>query len=77
MLFGKMQSNSITMATAVAIGVYGFGSYAMAGIAQGMAQGMQNTGEKVSSQTITSEGRSGIRRGLSTSLNSACIRQGC
>jgi hypothetical protein len=42
---------------AVAIGVYGFGSYAMTGIAQGMAQGMQNTGERVSSQTITSEGR--------------------
>jgi hypothetical protein len=75
MLFGKMQSNSIMMATAVAIeshllwhrqfawivlqrhfGVYGFGSYAMTGIAQGMAQGMQNTGEKVSSQTITGVG---------------------
>ena len=76
MLFGKMQSNSIMMATAVAIGVYGFGSYAMAGLAQGMAQGMQNTGERVSSQTITSEGRSSMRRGLSTSLADAGTVQG-
>jgi len=61
MFFGKMQSNSLMMATAIAIAVYGFGSYAMTGIAQGQAQNMQHMGENAAGQAHTAEGRAGVR----------------
>lgn len=64
MFFGKMQSNSLLMATAVAIAVYGFGSYAMTGIAQGQAQSMQHMGEGAAQQALTPEGKAGVRSSL-------------
>ncbi|AYQ57052.1 hypothetical protein MS2017_1364 [Bathymodiolus thermophilus thioautotrophic gill symbiont] len=64
MLFGKMQSNSLMMATAIAIAVYGFGSYAMTGIAQGQAQSIQHIGESAAQQALTPEGRLGLRSSL-------------
>ena len=66
MLFGKMQSNSLMMATAIAIAVYGFGSYAMTGIAQGQAQSMQHMGEGAAQQALTPEGRAGVRQGFAS-----------
>ncbi len=64
MFFGKMQSNSLMMATAIAIAVYGFGSYAMTGIAQGQAQNMQHMGEGAAQQALTPEGRAGVRNSI-------------
>ncbi|SMN15767.1 DNA transfer and F pilus assembly protein [uncultured Candidatus Thioglobus sp.] len=75
MLFGKMQSNALMMATAIAMAVYGFGSYAMTGIAQGMAQGIQHTGEQASTQAGTTEGRAGLRKGLASGLADASTVQ--
>lgn len=64
MFFGKMQSNSLMMATAIAIAVYGFGSYAMTGIAQGQAQSMQHMGEGAAQSALTTEGRAATRQGI-------------
>lgn len=70
MLFGKMQSNSLMLAIAIAMAVYGFGSYAMTGIAQGQAQSMQNTGEGAAQQALTPEGRAGVRNSLIGGMSS-------
>ncbi len=75
MLFGKMQSNALMMATAIAMAVYGFGSYAMTGIAQGIAQAIQRTGEQASTQSGTTEGRAVLRKGLATGLADASTVQ--
>lgn len=75
MLFGKMQSNALMMATAISMAVYGFGSYAVTGIAQGMAQGVQHTGEQASTQAGTTEGRAGLRKGLASGLADASAVQ--
>ncbi len=76
MFFGKMQSNSLMMATAIAIAVYGFGSYAMTGIAQGQAQNMQNLGEGAAQQALTPEGRAGVRNSLISGMaNESTVNQ--
>jgi Tfp pilus assembly major pilin PilA len=69
MMFGKMQSNSIVMATIV-VGIFGFGSYAMTGLAQGMSNNMSSLGEKAAQQTMTPEGRMQLRNQLTQGMAS-------
>jgi hypothetical protein len=60
-MFGKMQTNAMMMATAIAVAVFGFGSYAMTGLAQNMSGNMGQMGEKATEQTMTPQGRKSIR----------------
>jgi plasmid maintenance system antidote protein VapI len=70
MMYGKIQSNSMMIAVAIAVAVYGFGSYAMTGLAQGLSQNMGMMGERAAEQTMTPEGRTQLRDQLTKGMAS-------
>jgi hypothetical protein len=70
MMYGKIQSNSMMIAVAIAVAVYGFGSYAMTGLAQGLSQNMGMMGERAAEQTMTPEGRAQLRDQLTKGMAS-------
>lgn len=63
-IFGRMQTMSLMLASAIAMSVFKFGGYALTGIAQSHAENLQNLGEKSAHDTITPEGRAQTRDGL-------------
>ena len=69
-VFGRMQAMSLMLSSAIAMAIYKFGGYAMTAMAEMQAGNLQNIGEQAAMQTMTPEGRGGLRAGLASGMSS-------
>lgn len=72
-IFGRMQAMSAMLASAISFGVYRFGAYAMANMADMQASNLQELGARSAEQTMTPQGRQDLAD--STTVASASALQ--